>query len=69
MPDVTYIRGSDDRLQYNCVTSGGKTAKGGIKSTLGGKIVASAVVLDFGIVDSITDKHQECPAIFVTPVK
>lgn len=69
MPDTTYIRRSDDRLQYNCVTDGGKKAKGGIESTIGGKIVASAVFLDFGIVDSITDKHREYPASFVIPVK
>ncbi len=28
---------------------------------MGGKIVASAVFLDFGIVDSVTDKHREYP--------
>jgi hypothetical protein len=35
---------------------------------MGGKIVASAVFLDFGIVDSITDKHREYPANFVIPI-
>jgi hypothetical protein len=35
---------------------------------MGGKIVASAVFLDFGIVDSITDKHREYPANYVIPV-
>lgn len=69
MPDTTYIRRSDDRLQYNCLTADGKEAKGGIESAIGAKIVASAVFLDFGIVDSITDKHREYPASFVIPVK
>ena len=32
-----------------------------VNSRMGGKIVASAVFLDFGIVDSITDKHREYP--------
>ena len=62
------IRRSDDRLQYNCKSVNGKTGIGGIPSTLGGKIIASAVFLDFGIVDSITDKHREYPASFVIPV-
>lgn len=47
----------------------GGTAVGGIPNTMGGKIVASAVFLDFGIVDSITDKHREYPASFVIPIK
>ena len=33
-------------------------------SRMGGKIVASAIFLDFGIVDSITD-HREYPAQIV----
>jgi hypothetical protein len=35
---------------------------------MGGKIVASAVFLDLGIVDSITDKHREYPSNFVIPI-
>jgi predicted unusual protein kinase regulating ubiquinone biosynthesis (AarF/ABC1/UbiB family) len=35
---------------------------------MGGKIIASAVFLDFGIVDSITDKHREYPESYVIPV-
>jgi hypothetical protein len=69
MPDTVSVRRSDDRLQYSCVTTSGKTGKGGIESTMGSKIVASAVFLDFGIVDSITDKHREYPASFVVPVR
>jgi len=36
---------------------------------MGGKIIASAVFLDFGIVDSITDKHREYPPSFVIPIR
>jgi len=35
---------------------------------MGGKIVASAVFLDFGITDAITDKHRRYPANFVIVV-
>ena len=69
IPTTAYVRRSDDNLQYDCKSSKGGTAVGGIPSTLGGKIVASAVFLDFGIVDSITDKHREYPASFVIPMK
>ena len=69
IPTTAYVRRSDDNLQYDCKSSNGRTAVGGIPSTMGGKIVASAVFLDFGIVDSITDKHREYPASFVIPMK
>lgn len=36
---------------------------------MGGKIVASAVFLDFGIVDAITDKHRKYPDSYVIPVR
>jgi hypothetical protein len=36
---------------------------------MGGKIVASAVFIDFGITDAIIDKHREYPASFVIPIK
>ncbi|MBT3593252.1 MAG: hypothetical protein HN519_04720, partial [Hellea sp.] len=48
--------------------SNGATGVGGIPSAMGAKIVASAVFLDLGIVDSITDKHRTYPASFVIPV-
>jgi hypothetical protein len=69
IPSTTMIRRSDDLLQYDCASKSGKKGVGGIPSTMGGKIVASAVFLDFGIVDSITDKHREYPQSFVIPVK
>lgn len=69
IPNTVSIRRSDDVLRYSCNTDSGRRATGGIPSTMGGKIIASAVFLDFGIVDSITDKHREYPASFVIPVK
>lgn len=68
LPGTVPIRRSDDVLKYDCETSDGRKAFGSIPSTMGGKIVASAVFLDFGIVDSITDKHREYPASFVIPI-
>lgn len=68
MPGVASIRRSDDPLKFHCETSDGRKTAGSIPSTMGGKIVASAVFLDFGIVDSITDKHREYPASFVIPI-
>ena len=69
IPSAPMIRRSDDNLNLNCKTEDGRTAIASVPSTMGGKIVASAVFLDFGIVDSITDKHREYPASFVVPVK
>ena len=69
MPGTASIRRSDDNLQYNCVTDEGKTAIGSIPSEIGAKLVASAVFIDFGITDAITDKHRIYPSNFVIPVK
>ena len=63
------IRRSDDQLVFTCETEDGRKATGAIPSTVGAKIVASAVFIDFGITDAITDKHREYPASFVIPVK
>jgi len=68
VPSTVSIRRSDDVLKYDCVTTDGRKAVGSIESTIGAKIVASAVFLDFGIVDAITDKHREYPASFVIPM-
>jgi hypothetical protein len=68
VPATVSVRRSDDMLQYRCKTDEGGDESGSIPSTMGGKIVASAVFLDFGIVDSITDKHREYPANYVIPV-
>ena len=69
IPSAPMIRRSDDNLKLNCKTDDGRTAIASVPSSMGGKIVASAVFLDFGIVDSITDKHREYPASYVVPVK
>ena len=46
-----------------------RTAFAAVLSTIGAKIVASAVFLDLGITDSITDKHRKYPSSFVIPIK
>ena len=69
IPSTPMVRRSDDALKYDCKTTDGRKSFGSIPSTMGGKIVASAVFLDFGIVDAITDKHRNYPANFVLPVK
>lgn len=69
VPDSEMIRRSDDALMYDCETRDGRTATGAIQSTIGAKIVASAVFIDLGITDAITDKHREYPASFVIPIK
>lgn len=69
LPETTHVRRSDDALVYACQTSDGRKANGTIESRIGAKIVASAVFLDFGITDAITDKHREYPQSFVIPVK
>lgn len=68
VPASISVRRSDDVLRYDCKTTDGRNATGTIQSTIGAKIVASAVFLDFGIVDAITDKHREYPASFVVPI-
>ena len=68
LPGVVYVRRSDDVLKYRATTDDGREATGSIASRIGAEIVASAVFLDLGIVDSITDKHRYYPDSFVIPV-
>lgn len=68
LPGTYPIRRSDDDLKYDCETSDGREAFGSIPSTVGAKIVASAVFIDFGITDAITDKHRDYPSNFVIPI-
>jgi hypothetical protein len=63
------IRRSDDVLNMICTTEDRRSAFRSVTSTMGAKIVASAIFLDFGIVDAITDKHRNYPASYVIPVK
>ena len=69
VPSSPLIRRSDDNLVLRCKTEDGREGFASVPSTMGGKLVASAVFLDFGITDAITDKHREYPASFVVPVK
>jgi len=68
VPTTVSVRKSDDGLKYRCKMADGREATGEIPSRMGGKIVASAIFLDLGIVDAITDKHREYPASFVIPI-
>ena len=68
IPATVMVRRSDDARKLTCRTVDDRTALVSIPSTIGAKIVASAVFLDLGITDSITDKHREYPASFVIPI-
>lgn len=68
IPTTASVRRSDDGLRYDCESVNGGEAFGSIPSTIGAKIVASAVFIDFGITDAITDKHRIYPASFVIPM-
>jgi hypothetical protein len=68
IPSTVSIRKSDDALKFDCKTTDGRTAFGSIPSEMGGKIIASAVFLDFGITDAITDKHRRYASSFAIPM-
>ena len=63
------IRRSDDPLRYDCVTNSGKKGYGSIPSEIEGAKLAGSVLIDFGITDSITDKHRTYSPNFVVPIK
>ncbi len=69
VPGTVSVRKSDDALALDCETEDGREAKLAIASEMGGKIVASAVFLDFGITDAITDKHRKYAQSFVIPIR
>ena len=69
IPATLSVRKSDDPLKFQCETNDGRSAVGSIDSEMGAKIIASAVFLDFGITDAITDKHRQYAGSFVIPVK
>lgn len=63
------IRRSDDALMYECLTRDGREATGSIRSEMeGGKMAASVIFWDFGITDSITDKHRTYQGNVVIPM-
>jgi hypothetical protein len=68
IPAVVTVRKSDDPLKYDCVAEDDRKAFGSIASEMGGKIIASAVFIDFGITDAITDKHRRYAESFVIPL-
>jgi hypothetical protein len=68
IPVTVMVRRSDDPLRWRCKTEDGRETTGSIPSTMDAKIVASAVFIDFGITDAITDKHRQYPASFVIPI-
>jgi hypothetical protein len=68
IPTTVSVRKSDDALKYDCETEDGRKAFGSIEGEMGGKIIASAVFLDLGITDAITDKHRRYAASFVIPI-
>jgi hypothetical protein len=68
IPNTIYVRKSDDSLIFHCEAEDGRRVTGAIPSTMGGKIIASAIFLDFGITDSITDKHRKYPPSYVIPI-
>ena len=63
------IRRSDDELVYTCQTDDGRRVTGSIRSEVEGeKMAASVIFWDFGITDSITDKHRTYQGNVVIPV-
>ena len=68
IPAIVSVRKSDDALKYDCETEDGRKAFGSITSEMGAKIIASAVFLDFGISDAITDKHRKYAESYVIPM-
>ncbi|MBZ0071513.1 MAG: hypothetical protein K8I04_07280 [Gammaproteobacteria bacterium] len=69
IPATIYVRKSDDALQHQCKTEDGREAVGAIKSEMGAKIATSAVFLDFGITDAITDKYRKYIGSYVIPIR
>ncbi|WP_415314345.1 hypothetical protein [Candidatus Pelagibacter sp. Uisw_106] len=69
VPGTNLIRRSDDPLRYDCETTLGKKGYGSIPSEIEGEKLAGSVLIDFGITDSITDKHRTYTPNFVVPVK
>ncbi len=62
LPGTAMVRCSDDVLKIECEDSNGNKYQEAVPSRLQGKFYAGALILDLGIVDSITDKHREYPA-------
>ena len=68
VPATFMIRRSDDALKFDCTTTTGKKGFGSIPSEIEDAKLAGSVLMDFGITDSITDKHRIYTPNFVIPV-
>ena len=69
IPGTQMVRRSDDALRYDCISENSKTSFGSIPSEIEDAKLAGSVLLDFGITDSITDKHRTYTPNFVIPIK
>lgn len=68
VPGTVSVRKSDDSLQYHCKTNDGRKGIGSLESGINARIAAANLLLDFGITDSITDKHRTYAPNLVIPV-
>jgi len=68
IPASVMIRRSDDALNIECQTQDGRKGAGYLESKMGAEIVASAVFIDFGITDAITDKHRSYDSSYIVPI-
>ena len=69
VPGTQMVRRSDDALKYDCKSENEKTSFGSIPSEIEDAKLAYSVLLDFGITDSITDKHRTYTPNFTIPFK
>jgi hypothetical protein len=68
IPSTVMIRRSDDNLNIQCETEDGRKGIGSMESLMGAEIVASAVFIDFGITDAITDKHRRYDSSYIVSI-
>lgn len=62
-PQTVMIRRSDDTLRIQCKAPGGtKTLTHAVTSEMEHGKMGASILLDFGITDSITDKHRKYAA-------
>jgi hypothetical protein len=68
IPASVMIRRSDDVLNIECETPDGRKGVGFLQSKMGAEIVASAVFLDLGITDAITDMHRSYDSSYIVNI-
>ncbi len=64
IPTTTQARPSDGPVNYRCTTLDGRETSGSIANPP----VTRTILLDFGLVEALTDKQPEPPANYVIPV-